>query len=768
MQKRFIHSLTLSILVCIAGFASAQTVDKTPPNFKDKIPQAGAVFTISSNINNAQEREKAEQERLVNHDKMWRFGKEITTDIHFFEEADVFTLPNGDVLRQLNLVSKNALSINLILESFELVGGTELYLTDIDRTQYIGAYTKANNSEAKVLGTELLPVDRMTIVVYEPKAVVGQSSFVIKTVVHGFDNVVTLAQKSLNSSGDCHYDVNCPEGAGWQSQRNSVAMMINGGGFCTGSLVYNTSGNVFPYFLSARHCGTNPSNWIFRFRWESAFGQTSCATTQDSGNGPTDRTVNGAVLRAENNTSDFLLTELNALPDPMWGVYYNGWDRSDQVNVSRSTGIHHPDGDVKKISKDFNPPAQQTVTFAGAQNRVWVIADWDLGTTEPGSSGSPLFNQDKRVIGVLSGGFSACSGTDDNGEIDFYGRFGYAWDNGPTPDKRLKDWLDPDNLDVPFIDGYDPALDQDTLDASISNFDGLGSSTCESTTNVNFVLLNSGSNELTNVVIKYGYDGNLTQTYNWTGSLNNLESALLALPLSLPLGQHTFGIEIESVEGLDDQDASNDRISHSFLRMSNDAQLQLDLQIDCYGEETSWEILNANDDVVYSGGPYQSEPNPDAVVRDMCFEEGCYTFKLYDTYGDGMSGCDASEGGNGSFTLSNLSTGEVYAELADSAANFGSEFTQPFCITLLDVPAYDLNQLIKLYPNPGKEQFIVQSSDSAPIQNIRVYTIAGKVVANMQYDSAKVSVATSDLPASVYIIEVSTSQGQTHLRWVKQ
>ena len=33
------------------------------------------------------------------------------------------------------------------------------------------------------------------------------------------------------------------------------------------------------------------------------------------------------------------------------------------------------------------------------------LEDWDLGTTEGGSSGSPLFNQDHRVIGQLHGGY---------------------------------------------------------------------------------------------------------------------------------------------------------------------------------------------------------------------------------------------------------------------------------------------------------------------------------------------------------------------------
>ena len=136
--------------------------------------------------------------------------------------------------------------------------------------------------------------------------------------------------------------------------------------------------------MSARHCGTNPANWVFRFRWEAPVGQEKCAEIGDSGNGTENKNINGAILRADNNTSDFILTELNTAPSPAWGIYYNGWDRSDDNNVSAATTVHHPDGDIKKISRENDPLTQQTVTFVGAQNRTWVVNNWDMGSTEHG------------------------------------------------------------------------------------------------------------------------------------------------------------------------------------------------------------------------------------------------------------------------------------------------------------------------------------------------------------------------------------------------
>ena len=38
----------------------------------------------------------------------------------------------------------------------------------------------------------------------------------------------------------------------------------------------------------------------------------------------------------------------------------------------------------------------------------WWIRGWDIGSTEGGSSGAPLFNAGQRVIGLLSGGIARC------------------------------------------------------------------------------------------------------------------------------------------------------------------------------------------------------------------------------------------------------------------------------------------------------------------------------------------------------------------------
>ncbi|MCE2496810.1 MAG: trypsin-like peptidase domain-containing protein [Flavobacteriales bacterium] len=235
----------------------------------------------------------------------------------------------------------------------------------------------------------------------------------------------------------------------WSVQKRSVAIiLVGGGGLCNGAMVNNTANDGTPYFLTADHClGGNIANWVFRFNWE--------APTCTNANPTNMQTVSGAVLRASNGGSNFALLELSSMPPASYNVYYAGWDKSGNFPTEQ-VAIHHPSGDIKKISFDDDPAAQ--ATWGGAQ--CWHILDWEDGTTEGGSSGSPLFDQNHRIIGQLYGGTASCSNNID----DYYGRFDVSWD-GASASSRLRDWLDPGNNATDTLNGYDPNNPTVVLDA---------------------------------------------------------------------------------------------------------------------------------------------------------------------------------------------------------------------------------------------------------------------------------------------------------------
>jgi subtilisin-like proprotein convertase family protein len=113
-------------------------------------------------------------------------------------------------------------------------------------------------------------------------------------------------------------------------------------------------------------------------------------------------------------------------------------------------GIHHPNTDEKRISFEYDPTT--TTSYLGTAvpgNGTHVrVEDWDLGTTEPGSSGSPLFDQNHRVIGQLHGGYASCTSQ----TSDWYGRFSVSWTGGGSPSSRLSDWLDPTGTGAMTVD----------------------------------------------------------------------------------------------------------------------------------------------------------------------------------------------------------------------------------------------------------------------------------------------------------------------------
>ncbi len=376
----------------------------------------------------------------IRKDQPWRFGYKYDTNISLENSGSWISVEEGRVWRTI-IECPGAQTINLLLENFYLPEGATLFLYDFERSNKIGAYTSKNNRVERELGTEMIHGETIIVEYYEPTAVNGEGSFTISSVVHGYrslDRIQKELEKGVNDSGNCNIDVNCPLGEGWDDQIRSVAMIVvSGNGICTGALINNTCEDGRFLFLTANHClGGSTANWSFRFNWESPEGTESCATVAGSTNpgSPYDQTANGATVLASSGGSDFALLEIDNMTveeAEEWEVHYAGWDQSDEETVTEATGIHHPSGDLKKICREDNNPYHDAT--GGAQ--VWWIDDWDQGVTEPGSSGSPLFDQNGRIIGQLYGGAAACGGgdgTDDNDAYDFYGRLGVSWGLGAS------------------------------------------------------------------------------------------------------------------------------------------------------------------------------------------------------------------------------------------------------------------------------------------------------------------------------------------------
>ncbi len=422
--------------------------------------------------------------------KPYRFGFKHQVDYGLKNSGQWLELDNGDRIWRILFESKNALSLNFIFDKFYMPDGGKVYLYNNDRSDLLGAYTRTQNQKNETLGTWLVEGDKVWIEYFEPKEVRDKGKLNISVVTHGYRSKPN-AQKALGDSGDCNYDVDCSIGADFEDHKNELKkavalILINGNGHCTGTLINNVRQDKKPYFLTANHCLTGPTtNWAFRFGWISP--NPVCGTETASTNGPTNMTISGSTLIANNSNSDFALLELNGSIPTAWDRVWAGWDRTDNI-PSFTVGIHHPAGDIMKVCRDNNPPIKLAQNAGGNSPiaQTWDITGlttstptggglgWEIGVTEGGSSGSALFGPNGRIIGQLYGGAAACSGTDDNNGHDYYGRFAISW-NGRNPDglDRLRDWLDPDNLNPTTLDALDNntlATNDEVLEASLSLF----------------------------------------------------------------------------------------------------------------------------------------------------------------------------------------------------------------------------------------------------------------------------------------------------------
>jgi len=447
-----------------------------------------------------------------------RFGYRHEVNYNLDNSGEWTILSDSSKIWRLSISCSGALSINLLYDKFWIPNGAKFFVYSNDRKYSIGAFTSENNKGKKDnirgFATDLIYSDQITLEYYLPSEVKEIGVISIAYVVQGY-RYITIKDNGIGygESKYCNININCPEGENWQNEKNAVALVIvNGNRSCSGSLVNVTVNDNRPLFLTANHClgGVyndykqydalyNPEldHWSFWWHYESP----ECINTDE----PPIRATVGAVVVANDywsKSSDFALLRLTEDPIRKIGVtpYYLGWDRSENT-ASGNVGIHHPRGDVKKISQAdsvINVPYK--IPWQGIGDEIIPSlpnTHWDVffynGLIEGGSSGSPLLNENKRIIGQLHGGSAANCNSDflyyPYQYSKYYGKFNIGWTGNKDPDyrRRLRDWLDPNNTNVTTLDGKncDLTLDNKTYSSGTHTLAGCVVTISNTTINTN-------------------------------------------------------------------------------------------------------------------------------------------------------------------------------------------------------------------------------------------------------------------------------------------
>jgi hypothetical protein len=347
-----------------------------------------------------------------------------------------FADANGNMIWRLGFYSEEALSMNMILSDLSLPEGVRLFVYAPGYREIKGAYTSGTGP---VLVFYPTTGNRIIIELNVPEGSIETGTFRIERVVHGYREIYSDEEKNNDGttiSGSCNIDLACPEGVGWETTKQGVVkMIVNGVENCSGALVNTTLKDGRPYLLTASHCISttlDAARTLFIFSYENTICKVSGGTAI--------QTITGSKILATASNLDFTLVELGFPPPPAYRPIYLGWS-IDTLGILNTACIHHPSGDVKKISFDNNPPTRGD--FFGTEyidNTHWRIGAWDSGTTEQGSSGAPLFNPGHQIIGTLTGGLASC---DKPTESDYFQMFHKSWNLFPEASRQLRYWLDP-------------------------------------------------------------------------------------------------------------------------------------------------------------------------------------------------------------------------------------------------------------------------------------------------------------------------------------
>jgi len=407
-----------------------------------------------------------------------RFGIVRQTDLNP-DNSGLVSEHKGDFNTwHLCISSADAASLAIVFSSFALKESEKVFIYDPGMKNVLGPFTSRNNKESGIL--PLAPLEGSELIVEYQFRKKDGGKLEVGQVGHdalGIFGYMQNKDEDFGTSGPCNVDINCDSGTGWEDEKRAVVkLVITDIDFIylgSASMVNNTAYDNIPYILTAEHVlqtSFQARRTVTIFNYESPW----C----DGPDGSILKSISGADLVATNPEIDITLIKLSEFPPIIYKPYMAGWDVSG--NLPQNTiSIHHPSGDVKKISADYDQPL-----IASFENLVsdgfWKILQWDEGTTEGGSSGSPLFNENHRIVGTLTGGEAVCG----NSVNDYYARLDIAWDLSESTLNSLKPWLDNKKLGNTTLSGRDPYAnnyaDSDTLfngspdESFITAYDGGG------------------------------------------------------------------------------------------------------------------------------------------------------------------------------------------------------------------------------------------------------------------------------------------------------
>ncbi len=350
--------------------------------------------------------------------------------------AKVTELGTFEKLWTMKVRSPGAYGIRLHFTDFDVDESSVLVYAYTRTGQLVveGPYTQQGPQRDGDFWTPTLPGDEAFVEITgrtEPR-------FRIEEVIHFDHDLNGEATESALDDGppllECHIDVNCH--LDWINvhAKNATGRMAwcdetGACGSCTGTILNDKDDETrVPYFITARHClSTQAEVDTLEVYWQ--YETDFCDL--DGGTPPVypgtlPKSVGGKLLNTYGE-NDMTFIRLN----DSWGYTFAGWTTDTSVGAY---GIHHPKGSHKRIVfvSDVGVCVDNCWCHDATDYDYYDMID---GLTQPGSSGSGVFNWNGQLAGQLRGKCTAyhdsgkdltCSNLDDWALV--YGEFESSYD----------------------------------------------------------------------------------------------------------------------------------------------------------------------------------------------------------------------------------------------------------------------------------------------------------------------------------------------------
>lgn len=484
MKKTLLSVAMVASLMSLSQVVSAQiSVGGVPLSVSNGLTAIQPTVNTYANPLNSEEAVDAVRD-LGDRDNRMYVAKAVETDLKFPESGTFHYLDNGQIVWKAQLEIVGAPAVGLYLDRFDLPKGVNMFVYNANASQMLGAYTIENVSpEDKLFAIQPVQGNYVNIELnIEPFVNMNMIEMSINRAAVYFEGISYLEQYRNDKEGvlvgvdrfglegqgaPCMIDAACETGDYDVARRASIqTLYLNTRGnlvsMCSASMINslgNTPTNCKNYVLTASHCQSNSttalgdtvnsafSQMLFRYNFEKTECNSNLKAQVD--------VISSAnfVARSDydgNSSSindDFLLLELRIRVPKSYNSVLAGWDANANQTVNygvngdkKFIGFHHPSGDIKKVASKY------VISRRGSHYTINLNTDGSDGAVYKGTSGSSLFNNDSRIIGIAStasGGITNCEPTFSS--LNYYNiPTAYEHDIN-TPTKNLKTWLDPYN-----------------------------------------------------------------------------------------------------------------------------------------------------------------------------------------------------------------------------------------------------------------------------------------------------------------------------------